>query len=119
MSSTDSFDRNETNLLQRLTDLAPDAKSEPPDACVVSPQRLREQVRDGLERLLNSTSMGASVDWSALPHARDSVLNYGLPPFNGATTTSVDPVRLQDCVRQVLLNFEPRIVPGSLRVETL
>ena len=69
--------------------------------------------------LFNATAPGSSIDWSRAPHARNSVLNYGLPALSGNTASTIDPLVLQARVRQAILDHEPRILPATLLVEVL
>jgi len=113
-------DRLQPALLDRLTD--DDAKSpvESVDGRVINRNRLREMVLRDLAWLFNATAPGAmSIDWTAAPHARNSVLNYGLPALSGQTASTVDPLVLQARVKQAILDHEPRILPGTLTVEAL
>ena len=47
------------------------------------------------------------------------MINYGLPALAGETATSVDVADLERGIRQAILDFEPRILPSSLRVRAL
>ncbi|MCE2918309.1 MAG: GPW/gp25 family protein, partial [Rubrivivax sp.] len=72
-----------------------------------------------LSWLFNSTTPGESIDFARAPHARNSVLNYGLPPLSGQTASSVDPTMLEQRVRQAILDHEPRILPDTLVVQAV
>jgi type VI secretion system protein ImpF len=119
MSNLRAQDRLQPALLDRLTDDNPESQVEGPDARVINRNRLRDLVLRDLAWLLNATAPGASIDWAHAPHARDSVLNYGLPILSGETASSVDPKVLQSDVRRAILDFEPRILPGTLVVEAI
>jgi type VI secretion system protein ImpF len=119
MSNLRTQDRLQPALLDRLTDDDADARSEPSEARVINRNRLRELVLRDLAWLFNATAPGASVDWSRAPHARNSVLNYGLPALSGNTASTIDPLVLQARVRQAILDHEPRILPATLLVEVL
>jgi type VI secretion system protein ImpF len=106
-------------LLDRLTDDDADARNEVVESRVINRNRLRELVLRDLAWLFNATAPGAAVDWSRAPHARNSVLNYGLPALSGNTASTIDPLVLQARVRQAILDHEPRILPASLVVEVL
>jgi type VI secretion system protein ImpF len=113
-------DRLQPALLDRLTD--DDAKSpvEGVDGRVINRNRLREMVLRDLAWLFNATAPGAmSIDWTGAPHARNSVLNYGLPALSGQTASTIDPLVLQARVKQAILDHEPRILPATLTVEAL
>lgn len=119
MSTLRAQDRLQPALLDRLTDDDVDAKSETGEARVINRSRLRELVLRDLAWLFNATAPGSSVDWSRAPHARNSVLNYGLPALSGQTASTIDPLVLQARVKQAILDHEPRILPKSLSVEVI
>jgi type VI secretion system protein ImpF len=50
---------------------------------------------------------------------RRSVVNYGLPALSGKPATSLDVTELERAIRQSILDFEPRILPDTLRVKAL
>lgn len=106
-------------LLDRLTDDDPTALVESAESRVINRNRLRELVLRDLAWLFNTTALGSVVDWTRASHARDSVLNYGLPALSGRTASTVDPLILQARVKQAILGFEPRILPETLVVEAL
>ena len=106
-------------LLDRLTDDDPTALVESAESRVINRNRLRELVLRDLAWLFNTTALGSVVDWTHASHARDSVLNYGLPALSGRTASTVDPLILQARVKQAILGFEPRILPETLVVEAL
>lgn len=119
MATLRAQDRLQPALLDRLTDDDPDNPAETGEARVINRSRLRDLVLRDLAWLFNVVAPGRSVDWNGLPHARASVLNYGLPPLSGETASTVDPLVLQARVRQAILDFEPRILPETLQVEAL
>ncbi len=119
MSTLRTQDRLQPALLDRLTDDDTEARSEIGEARVINRNRLRELVLRDLAWLFNATAPGAAVDWSRAPHARNSVLNYGLPALSGNTASTIDPLVLQARVRQAILDHEPRILPATLAVEVL
>jgi type VI secretion system protein ImpF len=119
MSTPRAQDRLQPALLDRLTDDNPDSQVEGTESRVINRNRLRDLVLRDLAWLMNSTAPGMSIDWSHAPHARASVLNYGLPALSGETASTVDPLLLQAAVRQAILDFEPRILPDTLAVEAV
>ena len=119
MANLRVHDRLQPALLDRLSDDMPQDSQESNDARVINRQRLRELVLRDLTWLFNTTSLESSVDWTHAPHARKSVLNYGLPALSGETASSIDPLVLQNRVRQAILDHEPRILPATLRVEAV
>lgn len=119
MSTQRAQDRLQPALLDRLTDDEPDAVVESAEARVINRNRLRELVLRDLAWLFNATSPGTAIDFSRAPQARRSVLNYGLPPLSGHTASTIDPLVLQQRVRQAILDHEPRILPETLHVEVV
>jgi type VI secretion system protein ImpF len=106
-------------LLDRLTDDQPDKKLEPRMERVISKRRLREAVLRDLTWLFNTTRLDPDMDAATLPNARRSVINYGLPALSGQTASSLDISDLERGIRQAIIDFEPRILPGTLHVRAL
>lgn len=92
---------------------------------------LREAVRRDIEMLFNIERMEATplmTDAESgrfesaeslladFPEIRRSVLNYGVPSFTGRTGTDFDKTALSRELKQVLIDFEPRLKPSSIRV---
>jgi len=112
-------DRLQPALLDRLTDDDPRSRAEAPEARVIARNRLRELVLRDLVWLFNTAQPGQGIDFEHAPQARNSVLNYGLPPMSGLTASTFDPTVLESRVRQAILDHEPRILPASLRVQAV
>ena len=106
-------------LLDRLTDEEPGKKLEPRQMRVMSKRRMREAVLRDLAWLFNTTRLDPDMDPAKYPHARKSVINFGLPALAGQTSSSLEVTDLERAVRQAILDFEPRILPASLRVRAL
>src|SRR4051812_1165177 len=106
-------------LLDRLTDDEPDKKLEPRQQRLISKRRMREAVLRDLAWLFNTTRLDADMDPVTLRYARRSVINFGLPALSGHTASSIEVTDLERAVRQAILDFEPRILPATLRVRTL
>ena len=105
-------------LLDRLTDDQPEKKLEPRMERVMSKRRMREAVLRDLTWLFNTTRLDPDMD-PALPYARKSVINFGLPALSGQTASSLDISDLERSIRQAILDYEPRILPGSLQVRAI
>jgi type VI secretion system protein ImpF len=110
-------ERLQPSLLDRLTDQEPEVQQESRERRVLSPQKLREVVRRDLGWLFNAINMASVEDLSAYPQVARSVVNYGLPDLSGRTTSGMDPLQLERMLRQVIRDFEPRILPNTLRVK--
>ena len=66
---------------------------------------------------MNTTYLKAVQDLDDYPLVARSVLNYGLPDLAGRTTSTVDAATLEQAIRKVILDFEPRLVARTLRVK--
>jgi type VI secretion system protein ImpF len=112
-------ERLQPSLLDRLTDDDPDNPDDTREARVMSKSRLRQAVLRDLAWLFNATRLEAETPLTAVPFARRSVVNYGLPALSGRPASSLDVVDLERAIRQAILDFEPRILPGTLQVKAL
>ena len=112
-------DQLQPALLDRLTDEEPDKKLEPRGQRVISKWRMREAVLRDLAWLFNTTRLDPNMNPATLPYARRSVINFGLPALSGQTASSIEITDLERAIRQAILDFEPRILPASLRVRAL
>ena len=110
-------DRLQPALLDRLEDNEPDKKTESMDQRVLSKTQLRDAVLRDLTWLLNASRPTERDGLAAWPEAERSVLNYGMPSFSGETASSLDVAAVERAIRDALMQFEPRIIPGSLRVD--
>ena len=119
MAELTSRERLQPSLLDRLSDDAPGQLHEPREQRVLSMRALRKAVLRDLGWLLNSTALGGMQDLSGYPLAARSVLNFGLPDLSGKTATGLDPLVLARRIQQVIEDFEPRILPGSVQVTPL
>jgi type VI secretion system protein ImpF len=112
-------DRLQPALLDRLTDEEPDRKLEPREQRALSKARLRQAVLRDLAWLFNSVKLESGVDLSRAPYVRRSVINFGLAALSGKTASTMDALSLTSAIKQAILDFEPRIVPGTLVVRTV
>ena len=104
-------------LLDRLTDLEPDKRSEPAQARTLSRNAYRAAVLRDLQWLLNATNLDASIDFRDHPDAQRSVVNFGLEALSGHFASGVEPKQLEAAIRQAIVTFEPRLSPQTLDVE--
>jgi type VI secretion system protein ImpF len=111
-------ERLQPALLDRLTDEEPE-KQELREHRVLSKSRLRQAVLRDLAWLFNATRLEAGTDLTNAPYARQSVINFGLPALSGKAASSLDVGDLERAIRQSILDFEPRILPGTLQVRAL
>jgi len=112
-------ERLQPSLLDRLTDEEPQNKQESRERRVLSMQRLRDSVRRDLAWLFNSVNLTALQDLAEYPEVARSVVNYGLPDLSGHTVSGVDVVELERLLRQCVRDFEPRILPNTVKVRLI
>lgn len=119
MANLRAQDRLQPALLDRLTDDEPESRVEAAESRVINRTRLRELVLRDLAWLFNTTQPGDWLNSETTPHAGRSVLGFGLPALSGRYLSAVDLQILQDGVRRAILQHEPRILPGTLKVEAV
>jgi type VI secretion system protein ImpF len=82
----------------------------------ITENMLRKEVARDLEGLMNTIAFESSEDLSGLDQVRKSILNYGLPDL---THRTIDETGVGDVVgelRTALLNYEPRLAPGTIHI---
>lgn len=120
-------DRLVPSLLDRLADDDPGKKTEAREFRVLSLAQLRRSVLRDLAWLFNATRIEVTDpdaeypgdDLSDFPEVRRSVVNYGLPSMSGKTISATDLRALERSIRQAIMDFEPRLLPESLRVSAV
>ena len=112
-------ERLQPSLLDRLTDEDPHNKQESREQRVLTMQRLRESVRRDLAWLFNAINLSSVEDLRDYPEVSQSVVNFGLPDLSGHTISAVDVVELERLLRQCVRDFEPRILPNSVKVRLI
>lgn len=110
-------ERLQPALLDRLTDDEPEKREESRDKRVLSLRRLRELVLRDMTWLLNTGSLDSAVNLDGYPEVAHSVLNYGMLDMSGVVISGVDLPAIERRIKQAILDFEPRILPDSLRVQ--
>lgn len=116
MAELTAQERLQPSLLDRLTDDDPTQTQESREQRVLSMSRLRECVLRDLAWLFNANCPLSAEEVERYPRAADSVINFGIPPLAGMTFRALDLNMLENALRQSILNFEPRILGGSLRI---
>jgi len=119
MAELTQQERLQPSLLDRLTDNAPDKVQESREQRVLSLTNLRKSVLRDIEWLLNTVNLEAVQNLESAPFVTHSVLNYGIPDLAGATLSSLNVQTIERRVRQALWDFEPRILPDSLKVKII
>ena len=112
-------ERLQPSLLDRLTDNAPDNKQESREQRVLSFRQLKQSVLRDLSWLLNTPALTTVEELSEYHWVAGSVVNYGIPDLSGTSLSGVNPQKLQQQIRQIITDFEPRIMTSSLKVEIL
>ncbi|WP_296225540.1 type VI secretion system baseplate subunit TssE [Ralstonia sp. UBA689] len=106
-------------LFDRLRDDAPLRQTESPSEYVVTRAQMREILQRDLTYLLNTTNREDEIDRSRYPAAAGSSINYGVPPVAGTYLSAHKWNDIVKIVRRAILDFEPRLIPGSLKVDPL
>lgn len=119
MADLSPKERLQPSLLDRLTDDEPDKKLEGRDQRVLSPRRLKDSVLRDLAWLFNTGALDGMENLDAYPEVARSVLNYGIQNLAGITVTGADLVNIERRLRKSVQDFEPRIMPTSLKVKVL
>jgi len=112
-------ERLQPSLLDRLTDNHPEKEVESREQRVLSIRQLRQSVLRDLTWLLNTTAMEVSEDLSEYPAVAHSVINYGTVTFSGTHVVSADIPKIERKIKQAIIDFEPRILPESLKIEVV
>lgn len=112
-------DRLQPALLDRLTDDDPGNTQEPLKQAVVSKGRLKRTVLRDIGWLLNTTAHHVSGELDDYPEVRRSVLNFGVPVLSGKNFSEVSWADLERAIHEALVQFEPRLLPESLRIRAL
>lgn len=112
-------DRIMPALFDRLCDDEPGRADESRTARVISIRQLRDYVQRDLASLLDTTHLEALVDLDAVPEVRTSVLNYGVPSIAGGVINKYDAASLSAAIRTAIQRFEPRLLPGSVKVNVI
>jgi type VI secretion system protein ImpF len=103
-------------LLDRLTDYDPTNPKESRDQRVMTLQQIRQAVQRDLAFLMNCCAMSTTEDLSDYPHAERSVINFGIADLSGRFISGTDTVTLERLLQTAVATFEPRILPGTVRV---
>ncbi|MCA8962176.1 MAG: type VI secretion system baseplate subunit TssE [Planctomycetes bacterium] len=112
-------ERLQPSLLDRLTDDDPSNPRESREERVLSPRQLRAGVLRDLSWLLNTGHLADLEDLSAYPEIQRSVINYGTPDLSGCASSGLDIAEIERAVRQSIIDFEPRIIPSTVRVRAV
>lgn len=112
-------DRLQPSILDRLSDNEPLKRQEVREKRVMSLEKFKQSVIRDLEWLFNTTRLETTDNLDEHPQVKKSVLNLGVPDFAGKPLSSVNSTVLERVIRQTILDFEPRILPRTLKVTEL
>jgi type VI secretion system protein ImpF len=107
------------SLLDRLIDDEPGKRYESHDKRIISMSRLRQSVLRDLAWLLNTTHLASTEVLDDYPLVARSVLNYGVSELSGQLVSSLDASQMERTLYQAIIDFEPRILPQTLRIRML
>ena len=114
-----SKERLQPSLLDRLRDDEPDQRQESREQRVLSMSKLRDSVLRDLVWLFNAINLAAVQNLDTYPEVARSVLNYGLPDLAGKLATGIDASEIERLLRQVIWNFEPRILRHTVVIRAI
>ncbi|MEV8471832.1 type VI secretion system baseplate subunit TssE [Ralstonia sp. UNC404CL21Col] len=106
-------------LFDRLRDDAPPRQTEGPEEYTMKRTQMREIIQRDLTYLLNTTNREDEIERVQYPEAAASAINYGVPPVAGSYMSGHKWADIVKIVRRAILDFEPRLIPGSLEVNPL
>jgi len=105
------------SVLDRLIDLEPERKLEPPLSRAQSVRELKAAVRRDLEWLLNSRRTIEEPP-ASLKDVGRSIYNYGLPDVSSLYLRSAkDQAFLLESIKTAITAFEPRLLNVKVRME--
>lgn len=80
--------------------------------------KITDCVKRDLTWLFNAQNMCMDEELEEnYPNVDSSVLNYGMPDLTGKTASSINIFQLEKTLKQMILRFEPRIIPKTLKVQ--
>lgn len=109
-------ERLQPSILDRLTDEDRSKKTETGSERMIDIRRLREIIQRDLSWLLNTGNLDLEIDPEAYPHARKSVINYGVPDATGDYANRKRAENVREAIERAVELFEPRIIDGTLNV---
>lgn len=86
---------------------------------VSSLKEIRACVKRDLDWLLNASQYAPQEDLDGYPDVACSVINYGMPDLTGKTVSGFDQRHMERLLKQVIVNFEPRIIRNTLTVRVM
>lgn len=88
-------------------------------AALSSSQDVQACVKRDMDWLLNASQFAPQEQLEDYPEVACSVLNYGMPDLTGKSVSGFDMPQIERLLKQVILNFEPRIIRRTLCVRVI
>jgi type VI secretion system protein ImpF len=110
-------ERLQPSLLDRLTDDEPEKTQESREQRAFPLSKLRGCVLRDLVWLLNTSKLESVQSLDDYSLAAHSVINYGIPNLTGSTDSGINVSAIEQSIKQAIWDFEPRILPDSVRVK--
>lgn len=82
----------------------------------ISEAELQRTVSGDLEALMNTINFGSTVDLDEHPDVRRSIVNFGIPDIVHRSLEESGVNGIGRELEQALADYEPRLVPGTIRV---
>lgn len=82
----------------------------------VNEDGLRHHIEADLNALMNTIRLDAAQPLDGYPHVAKSILNYGFRDLSSVTLRELNSESIRNSIRQSLIDYEPRLVPGSIEV---
>jgi type VI secretion system protein ImpF len=106
-------------LFDRLRDDAPSQLHEAASTYTVTAAQMRDIIQRDLSLLLNTASVHDLIDRDRHPEAASSTINYGVPPLAGSYLSKRKWGDIKEIIKRAILDYEPRLIPDTLKVEPL
>ncbi len=109
MARRDTEETVTQSVLERLVDLEPGARTDPPQTRSQSLRQLKAALRRDLEWLLNTRQIPGGVP-QEFKGLEGSLYGYGLPDVSNLSANSIrDRNRMQRMIESTIASFEPRL----------
>lgn len=115
--ASSEFSRKRRSLIQQIEQLR--AQQSVLNASLSSLKEIRACVKRDLDWLLNASQYAPQQDLEAYPEAARSVINYGMPDLTGKTVSGFDLGNIERVLKQVIIDYEPRIIQKTLVIRVL
>ena len=86
---------------------------------LISLEKVKQEVRQNIERILNSRSRPSEDELRNDPEIFRSLLGFGLTDFCGMTSSKDNVEHIALSIREQLVCFEPRLDAESIRVSCI